>query len=103
MYSPATNGVVKYYILKTVGLDFFFREKICVFQIPMEKVGINLATKSLVKNAHKHNIAVHYWTIDDKETMRELIDIGADGIMTNYPHRLKEVLDERAQRMTADA
>ena len=93
MYSPATNGVVKYYILKTVGLDFFFRDKICVFQIPMEKSGINLATKSLVKNAHKHNIAVHYWTIDDEKDMEFLISIGADGIMTNYPHKLKTVYE----------
>jgi len=59
----------------------------------MEEAGINLATESLVKNAHKHNIAVHYWTIDDVEEMKFLIAIGADGIMTNYPHRLKDVYE----------
>ena len=92
-YSPAVGGVVKYIILKTVGLDIFFTDGISVFQIPMEEAGINLATESLVKNAHKHNIAVHYWTIDDVEEMKFLIAIGADGIMTNYPHRLKAVYD----------
>ena len=92
-YSPAVGGVVKYIILKTVGLDIFFTDGISVFQIPMEEAGINLATESLVKNAHKHNIAVHYWTIDDIEEMKFLIAIGADGIMTNYPHRLKAVYD----------
>ena len=48
---------------------------------------------SLARNAHKHNISVHYWTIDDEDDMRHLIEIGADGIMTNYPHRLKKVYD----------
>jgi glycerophosphoryl diester phosphodiesterase len=37
---------------------------------------------------------VHYWTVNDKDEMRYLIDIGADGIMTDYPHRLSEVYAE---------
>ena len=55
--------------------------------------GIHVDTECLLGNAHKHNIAVHYWTINDKEVMKHLIDIGADGIMTDYPHRLKEVYE----------
>ncbi len=94
LYSPAVGGVVKYVILKTLGLDLFFTDGISVFQIPMKEAGIDLATASLVQNAHKHNIAVHYWTIDDVEEMKYLVSIGADGIMTNYPHRLKAVYDE---------
>lgn len=97
MYSPGTSGAARYLILYLLGLDLFFTDGMCVFQIPTDQYGINLMRPDMIKNAHRHNLAVHYWTIDDKETMRELIDIGADGIMTNYPHRLKEVLDERAK------
>ena len=35
-------------------------------------------------------------TINDVEEMKHLIDIGADGIMTDYPHRLKAVYDSYA-------
>lgn len=42
-------------------------------------------------HGNDHNLAVHYWTVNDKEEMKHLIDIGADGIMTDYPHQLKEV------------
>lgn len=94
MYSPGIGGVAKYYLLTTTGLDVFFRDGIAVFQLPTSEFGINLATKRLVKNAHAHNVAVHYWTVNDKEEMRELIEIGADGIMTDYPHRLAEVYAE---------
>ncbi|MBR0360816.1 MAG: hypothetical protein IIX35_00335, partial [Paraprevotella sp.] len=41
-----------------------------------------------VWSANRNNMAVHYWTINEPEEMRELIAIGADGIMTDYPHRL---------------
>lgn len=93
MYSPATDSVTKFFVLQLLKLDLFYTDQICVFQLPMEQIGFNLATKSLVNAAHKNNIAVHYWTINEKEDMEHLISIGADGIMTDYPHRLKEVLD----------
>jgi hypothetical protein len=37
---------------------------------------------------------VQYWTVDDEEDMRHLIEINADGIVTNYPHKLKKVCIE---------
>ncbi len=93
MYSPANDGAKKFVILQMIGLDLFFGDGMCVFQLPMEQSGFYLANERLVKTAHRHNLAVHYWTIDDPEDMRHLIDIGADGIMTNYPHRLCEVYE----------
>ena len=93
MFSPATDGATKFFVLQMLGLDLFFGDKMCVFQLPMEQIGFNLATKGFVRRAHRHNLAVHYWTINDVEDMKHLIEIGADGIMTDYPHRLKEVYD----------
>ena len=93
MYSPGTAGAATFYALQLLGLDLFFGDGMCVFQLPMEEYGINLATQTMINSAHKHNLAVHYWTINDPEEMRYLIGIGADGIMTDYPHRLKEVYD----------
>lgn len=94
MFSPGTSGVVKYYLLQLVGLDALFTDGLCVFQLPVEEMGIKMATERIVENAHERNIAVHYWTVNDKDEMRDLIELGVDGIMTDYPSRLKEVLDE---------
>ncbi len=94
MYSPGTEGATRFVVLHLTGLDRFFTDGMCVFQLPTEEIGITLATEYLVDTAHKHNLAVHYWTINDPEEMRQLIEIGADGIMTDYPHRLKEVYAE---------
>ena len=93
MYSPAYDAATKFFVLQLLKLDVFFGDELCVFQFPMEEKGFDLATKSFTNAAHKHNLAVHYWTINDPEDMRLLIEIGADGIMTDFPHRLKEVYD----------
>lgn len=59
---------------------------------------INLMTDALLNDAHKRNMAVYYWTINDAETMRELIHMGVDGIMTDRPELLLEVLEEEGLR-----
>ena len=94
MFSPAYAGAIKFLVLHYLGLDVFFGDKMCVFQLPTEKYGIDLTTKSFVKRANSHNMAVHYWTVNDPDEMRHLIEIGADGIMSDYPHLLKEVMAE---------
>lgn len=97
MYSPATGGAATFFVLQLLNLDMCFTDKMCVFQLPTEQYGLSLATKKLVDTAHAHNLAVHYWTINDVKEMHYLISIGADGIMTDYPHRLQEVYDSYAK------
>ena len=95
MYSPEQSGVIKFFVLQSLGLDVFFNESITVFQVPMKQMGIKVATKGFIRKAHKHNIAVHFWTINDPADMRRLCDIGADGIMTDNPTNLLSVLNEK--------
>ncbi|MBQ7343927.1 MAG: hypothetical protein IJW53_04080 [Clostridia bacterium] len=94
MYSPGIMGIAKYFAMMTLGIDSLYLDKIAVLQIPMEEYGFNFATKRLIDVAHEHNLAVHYWTIDDEDEMRLLIEIGADAIMTDNPSVLKKVLEE---------
>lgn len=63
-------------------------------QLPTSNSGVNLDTSAIINDAHRRNIAVHYWTIDDPETMKDLIEKGADGIITDRPDLLNEVLTD---------
>ena len=94
MYSPGIMGIVKYYLLMMLGLDSLYLDGVTLLQIPMEEYGINFATKRITRVAKEHNLAVHYWTVNDEEDMRTLIELGVDGIMTDNPSLLKKVLDE---------
>ena len=49
-------------------------------------------TAALVRHAHRLGMRVIPWTVDDEATMGSLIDAGVDGIITNYPDRLRHVL-----------
>lgn len=56
-------------------------------------------TRELVRHAHAHGLKVVPWTVDDTPTMNKLIDDGVDGIITDYPDRLRAVLAERGYRL----
>jgi len=65
------------------------------FQIPPEFQGIPLVTSQTVAAAHAFNCEMHVWTIDDPPEMGRLLDLGVDGIMSNFPARLLDVVRRR--------
>jgi len=48
-----------------------------------------------IKAAHELGLLVKVWTVNDAERMEELIDLGVDGIITDYPDILRDVLNKR--------
>lgn len=76
------------------AMDYVYSPEASAIAIPMENSGINLTSKRIIKAAHRRNMAVHYWTIDDKADMKLLIKNGADGLITDRPDLMHEVLVE---------
>jgi glycerophosphoryl diester phosphodiesterase len=67
----------------------------CV-QVPASRGPVPLVTKRFVVAAHRRDLPVHVWTVNSASKMRSLLDMGVDGIMTDAPDVLKDVLEERA-------
>jgi glycerophosphoryl diester phosphodiesterase len=63
----------------------------CV-QVPPSTRGLPLVDERFVRAAHHHGLQVHVWTIDEADEMTRLLDLGVDGIMTDRPGVLKDVL-----------
>lgn len=59
--------------------------------------GAPLTDQRFVDTAHSRGLAVHVWTINDLSEMRRFLDLGADGVFSDRPSLLKQVLVERAQ------
>jgi glycerophosphoryl diester phosphodiesterase len=64
-------------------------------QVPTVQGRVPLVTARFVEAAHRNGIQVHVWTIDDRAEMARLLDLGVDGIMTDRPQVLKDLLVER--------
>ena len=63
-------------------------------QVPIVFNGVTVVTEEFVQEAHANGLAVHVWTINDRAEMEWLVEIGVDGIMTDRPTLLEDVLHE---------
>lgn len=85
-------------------IDFFFRASFSIptknehfkydaLQIPANQFkAIRLGTARVVNYAHRHNLAVQYWTINDPEDVKALSSIGADCIMSDDPSMAFDII-----------
>jgi glycerophosphoryl diester phosphodiesterase len=66
-------------------------------QVPPTVGGVPLVTARFVARAHGAGLQVHVWTIDDPVEMHRLLDLDVDGLMTDRPAVLKQVLEDRGR------
>ena len=64
-------------------------------QVPPSFMDKPLVTREFVDHAHAHDVAVHVWTVNELTEIEELVGLGADGIITDYPGRMRDWLDLR--------
>ncbi len=91
------GSAAKFVFTQYLGVNLFDNGDFACLQIPTSYdvgVEIPLDSRSLVRRAHRRNIAVQYWTVNDAEEMRMLIEMGVDCIMTDDPALMREVLEE---------
>ncbi|MBK9051699.1 MAG: glycerophosphodiester phosphodiesterase [Chloroflexi bacterium] len=86
------NEMRLFFGLNTVFLGATYQPRMEAFQVPEYSGGIHVLTERFVRTAHQQNIQVHVWTVDELADMARLIEWGVDGIITNRPDLLLELL-----------
>lgn len=92
-----TGTAAKFIITQFLGVNIFDNSDFACLQIPTSYdlgIELQLNKQTIIDRAHRRNVAVQYWTINDADEMRELIELGCDCIMTDDPELLKSVLEE---------
>ncbi|KUL44131.1 glycerophosphodiester phosphodiesterase family protein [Streptomyces regalis] len=55
--------------------------------------------RTMIREAHARGLKVVPWTCDDPATIEALMDLGVDGIITNYPDRVRQIMADRGMRL----
>lgn len=90
--SSAKDETTVFVLMTKAFLGGFYSPAFYSLQVPEESGGITVMTPAFVKAAHARNLAIEPWTINDAETMRKFIEWGVDGIITDRPDIMMEVL-----------
>lgn len=90
--SSAKQETTVFVILSKAFLTGFYSPQFIALQVPEESGGITVMTEAFVRAAHGSGLAVEPWTINDQETMQKFINWGVDGIITDRPDLMLELL-----------
>ncbi len=67
-------------------------------QVPPRHEDVEIVTPDFIECAHRFGMEVHVWTINDEAEMERLLDLGVDGLMSDFPKRALEVYRRRGLR-----
>jgi glycerophosphoryl diester phosphodiesterase len=81
-----------FYFLQKIRMESVYSPDMQAMQIPETRDNRQVVNRRFVEAAHARNMRVHVWTINDIESMKQYLKLGVDGIMTDYPDRLIEML-----------
>lgn len=90
--SSTQDEMIVFYVTYRLFLGQSYSPAFQAVQVPRERFGLTIMTPRFVRAAHGRGVEVHTWTINERESMQELIDMGVDGIITDRPDRLLDLL-----------
>lgn len=99
--TAATEDEVReFFVASRQGKAAEYEAHFVAFQVPEKFGNIPLVTEQFVADAHALGLVVQVWTPNTAEDMQRLIDLGVDGIMTDYPDVLLGLLGRDVPEMT---
>jgi len=91
--AASVREVIRLLVLQKLFLARLYRGKGQVLQIPEYYRGRRILERRFVRDAHRKGLAVHVWTVNEREHMERLLEMGVDGLITDYPDRLIDLLE----------
>jgi glycerophosphoryl diester phosphodiesterase len=90
--ASSSAELTSFWLLSRLRLGGLSKPSYQALQGPDTYKGLRIVTPELVRAAHEQGLRVDVWTIDQEPDMRRLLGFGVDGIMTDRPDILSEVL-----------
>lgn len=91
--SSPRHETLLFWLFSRVGIGLPIKAD--ALQVPVTHNNLTVVDRRLISTAHRAGKQVHVWTVNDAPEMHRLLDLGVDGLMSDVPDVLLEVLAER--------
>lgn len=92
--SASTNEARDFLALRYTHLTAAYSPAFQALQVPPMLGNLPIVTREFIEAAHNRNLVVHPWTINDPQDMRRFLNMGVDGIITDRPDLLLQIIRE---------
>jgi glycerophosphoryl diester phosphodiesterase len=90
--SAAKAEALRFWLASRLRLERLLRIQYDALQVPARFASLTVVDRRFVEAAHKRSLQVHVWTVDEPGEMRRLLGLGVDGLMSDRPDLLREVV-----------
>ncbi len=90
--SMVEDEIRPFFALNLLFLSAIYQTPGKAFQVPEYSGDLHVVTERFIQNAQSHNVDVHVWTVNETADMQRMLDLGVNGIITDYPDRLLTLL-----------
>lgn len=91
--SAHEDDVRTFVTLSRTGLIQAYSPRPVALQVPQRHGDVQIVSRRSVEHAHRRGLEVHVWTVNEVEEMAALIELGVDGIITDFPDKLMALLE----------
>ena len=86
-----------------IGIGARLPGEVGAAMVPVRHRGLRIVTRGFVHRCHATGAGVHVWTVNRPEEMRALLDLGVDGLISDFPAVARRVVEERLATLPATA
>ena len=87
--------LIPFVLLGKLGIGGPLPRHVDAIMLPIRKGPLRLVTRGFVRRAHERGVGVFVWTVNRPSVMRELFDLGVDGLISDVPARVRRIVAER--------
>jgi glycerophosphoryl diester phosphodiesterase len=97
------QDLTPFVLLGNLGLPVRLASDITAAIVPVRKGLVPVVTRGFVRRCHAAGVGVHVWTVNRPDEMRRLLELGIDGLISDFPAIARRIVEEYRAHGTAGA
>lgn len=98
------RDLTPFVLLGKLGIPARMSADVAAAMVPVRKGLLRVVTRGFVRRCHEAEVGVHVWTVNRPDEMRQLLDLGVDGLISDFPAIARRIVEEyRAHGLTTAA
>ncbi len=85
-------------LLGKLGIPVRMASDVAAAMVPIRNGMVRVVSRGFVRRCHDSGTGVHVWTVNRPDEMRQLLDLGVDGLISDYPAIARRIVEENRAR-----
>jgi hypothetical protein len=92
-HCASQQDLTPFVLLGKLGIPARLNSNIAAAIVPIRKGLLRVVTRGFVRRCHAAGTGVHVWTVNRPDEMRQLLELGVDGLISDFPAIARRIVE----------